>query len=240
MKKAALFLLSVSLFAVSCNFIDGERVRGNGNMKTENRTPGNFTGVKSDGFFDVYLSVGNTNSVKIEGEENLLPLIETYVEGDVLKITTKEGYNIDTRRDMKIFITAPSYTVVQCNGSGNITGETKISSTGTLDVGVFGSGNVKLDVNAPEVEASIAGSGNLNLIGETKRFSSDITGSGDIRAMELKAEEAKATITGSGNTEVYASVKLDVRIVGSGDVRYKGGAAVNTNSVGSGSVKKLD
>jgi hypothetical protein len=213
---------------------------GNGNIKEDSRTPGNFTGVKSYGFFDVYLSVGSTNSVKIVGEENLLPLIETYIDGGVLKITTKEGYNINSTRDMKIYVTAPSFSIIQSNGSGNLVSETKITGDQKLEISVNGSGDVKMDVNAPSVEASVMGSGNMNLVGETQSLSTNILGSGDMRAMDLKAENVKAKITGSGSAEVFASQKLDVDIIGSGDVRYKGGAQVSSNSIGSGSIKKVD
>lgn len=240
MRKIVLSLLSVAFLATSCDFVTGERVKGNGNIKEESRTPGSFTGVKSYGFFDVYLSVGNTNSVKIVGEENLLPLIETYIDGNVLKITTKDGYNINSTRDMKVYITAPSWSVIQSNGSGNLIGETTITGEGKLDISVNGSGDVKMEVNAPSVEAGVMGSGNMSLKGETKSLETNILGSGDMRAMDLKAEEVKAKITGSGSAEVYASTKLNVDIIGSGDVRYKGDAQISTNSIGSGSVRKIN
>ena len=88
--------------------------------------------------------------------------------------------------------------------------------------------------------AEVRGSGNMNLIGDTKSFRGEIVGSGDIRAFELKSEETTVKIVGSGDAEVYSSVKLNVNVAGSGDVRYKGGAQVDSHIAGSGGVKKLD
>ena len=97
-----------------------------------------------------------------------------------------------------------------------------------------------MEVDAPEVSAEINGSGNINLSGQTKKFEGNISGSGDIRAMDLKSEETKVRIMGSGDADVYASVKLDIHVAGSGDVRYKGDAQVNSNIAGSGNVRKVN
>ena len=85
-----------------------------------------------------------------------------------------------------------------------------------------------------------SGSGGMDLSGETKKFSGDVSGSGDIRAMNLKSEESDLQVSGSGNIDVYASIKLDASISGSGDVRYKGDAKVNRSTSGSGDVRKVD
>lgn len=240
MRNFLLLLLSAAVLTGSCRFVSGKRVRGNGNMKTEERSETGFKGVESHGSFDLFVSSGATNAVKIEAEENLLPYIETYVDGDILKIDTKDGYWISTKRSIKIFITAPDYRRIKSFGSGNITGETKITATNKLDLGVTGSADIKMEVDAPSVDADISGSGNIVLNGNTKQFSSTVSGSGDVRAYDLRSEETKVRIAGSGNADVYASVSLDVNVAGSGDVRYKGGGKVNSNIAGSGNVKKVD
>ena len=94
---------------------------------------------------------------------------------------------------------------------------------------------------APEVAAGLSGSGKIKLSGQTQKFSGDVSGSGDIRAMELMAEESNVQISGSGDVDVYSSVKVSANISGSGDIRYKGGAqVVSSNISGSGGVKKID
>lgn len=240
MKKLIVLLLPVIVLSTSCRFIGAKRIRGNGNLQTENRSQTGFTGVESFGSFDVYVSSGTQHAVKIEAEENLLPYIETYLDGSVLKIKSKEGFWLSPDRSIKVFVTSPTYNRIHSYGSGNIVGETKVSSTQKMDLGVTGSADIKLEVDAPEVEADITGSGNLMLSGQTKRFESRVSGSGDVRAMDLQSEETRIRISGSGNADVFASVRLDVNVSGSGDVRYKGGAQVNSNIAGSGSVKKVD
>ncbi|HYF31401.1 MAG TPA: head GIN domain-containing protein [Chitinophagaceae bacterium] len=239
MRKITILSLLAIIVLTSCRYV-GERVRGNGNLKTEDRSAANFTSVSSFGEYDVYLSQGTSYSVRIEAEENLLPYIETIVDGDMLKIRTKEGYWLSNSTDLKIFVSAPAYSKVKTFGSGNILSQGKLNNTSAIELEVAGSGDVKVEVNAPEVRADLQGSGNIDLSGETRTFTGSILGSGDIKAANLKSENANVDITGSGNADVYASVKLDVDIKGSGDVRYRGSAQTSSNVAGSGSVKKVD
>ena len=240
MRNFLLLLASVAVLAGSCRFVGGKRVKGNGNMRTEERPQTGFKGVESYGSFDLFVSNGPTATIKIEAEENLLPYIETHIDNDILKIDTKDGYWLRPQRSVKIFVTAPDYRRIRSYGSGNIIGENKIACTGKLDLGVTGSADIRMEVDAPEVDADISGSGNIQLNGQTKLFHGTVSGSGDVRAYDLKAEETRVRIAGSGNADVYASVSLDVNIAGSGDVRYKGDGKVNSNIAGSGNVKKVD
>lgn len=240
MKNILLFLFISAISFTSCDHMGGERVKGNGDVKTEERQAANFTRISSHGGYDVHLTQGNAYSVKIEGESNLLPYIETAVDEGELKIRTKEGYWLSSKKNMIVYVTAPSFAKVTTMGSGNIISESKLNNTSAMEMEVAGSGDIKVDINAPEVKAELRGSGNIVLNGETRTFGGTVRGSGDIKASGLKAENVDVDIAGSGNADVYASVKLNVEVRGSGDVRYQGGANVSSDIKGSGSVKKMD
>lgn len=241
MRNFLLLMIVAAALVPSCNIFRGERVRGNGNQTTQERNVGSFKSVSSSGSFDIYVSSGTSHAVKVEAEENLLPYIETYVDGGKLYIDTKDGYWLDNKRAMRVYVTSPEFTSIHSSGSGNIIGETKITNPHKLVLSVSGSADIKMEVDAPEVEAEISGSGSINLQGQTKIFETGLSGSGDIRAMNLLAEETKVSITGSGDADVYASVALDVAITGSGDVRYKGGGQLRkSNIAGSGKVTRLE
>ena len=240
MKKWVAFLLLGTLItASSCRFMNGKRIKGNGHVITSDRGLTGFGGVESNGSYDVYVGSGN-HSVKIEGEDNILPYIETYMDGDILKIRTKKGYWLQPDREVRIYVTAPAFNKVHSNGSGNIIGQNKITNNSKMDLSINGSADMNIEVDAPEVEAEINGSGNIHIKGQTKKFKSEVIGSGDVKAMDLLSEETSVKIMGSGNADVYSSVKLNVEVAGSGDVRYKGGAQVNSHIAGSGEVKKVD
>jgi hypothetical protein len=238
MKKIAFALLAAFVLLNACE--DGPRVKGDGNMTTETKTPGDFTGVESHGSFDVYLTQGSSAGVRLEGEQNILSNLDIHIENGILNIDSKDNVWLDPTQPVKIYVTAPSYRRIQNTGSGNMAGQTKLSNDAKMDISSTGSGTMTLDVDAPEIESNVTGSGGVSLSGETKKFSAEVTGSGDLNALNLMTEESNVGVTGSGNISVYSSVKLDARITGSGGVRYKGNAQVNSNTTGSGNVTKVD
>ena len=239
MKKLFVFLFVILVFFSSCRFVTGQRIRGNGNVRTETRSPGNFKSVSSHGSFDVFISSGQ-QAVRIEAEENLLPYIETYVEGYTLHVDTKDNYWLRPGRKVKIFVSSPDYESIRSYGSGDIIGESKITNSSKLELGVNGSANIKMDIDAPEINTETNGSGDIFLKGETKSFEGEIHGSGNIKALDLRSGDATIKIYGSGDADVFVDGKLDVHVAGSGDVNYKGNAQISSSIAGSGRVKKVD
>jgi hypothetical protein len=239
MKKISV-LVAIALMGLSACFWHGHRIKGNGNVITQNKQFGNISGVELHSSFDVYLTQGSPAGVRIEAEENIIPHIEMQVYNDVLNIETENNIWLQPRRRVKIYVTSPVFNSIECSGSGNIRSQTKISSDNKLKVHASGSGDINVDVDAPEIEAGVSGSGGIDLSGETKKIAGDVSGSGNIKAMNLMAEESDLNVSGSGNVQVFSSVKLKVNISGSGDVRYKGDAQVTSNVSGSGSINKVN
>lgn len=240
MKKIIGIALAIVILGTSCVW-DGHRVKGNGNMTTQSKPIGDINGVELHSSFDVILIEGSPSNVKIEAEENIIQYIDLHTENGILNIRTEDNVSLHTNRKIKIYVTAPTFSRIENTGSGDIVSETRISNDSKLNIDLSGSGNLKLDVDAPEVDATVTGSGDIKLSGESKKFRGQVTGSGDIRAMDLLAEEANVQVTGSGGIDVYSSVKVIANISGSGDIRYKGGAqVVSSSDSGSGDLKKVD
>lgn len=240
MKISAYYFLFLAIFfCASCRFMGGKRIEGNGAVTTETKEVGSFSGVSVKGGIDVVLINGN-NNLKIEADENLLEYIIAKNEGGTIEVYSKDGYNLDATSGIKVYATAPSFKKVDISGSGNVTSQSLIKGTDNLNIEIKGSGDVRLEVEAPKVYSGIAGSGSIKLKGRTQDFDVDIKGSGDILCFDLLSENTSVDIAGSGNAEVFASKKLNVDIKGAGDVKYKGTATVTQNIMGAGNIKKVD
>jgi hypothetical protein len=237
-QKVVFVFISVALISFSsCRW---RSVRGNGNVVTETRNEGSFRSVKAAGSFDVYLTQGEGSSIKIETDENLMKYIVTEIKDDVLVIKTKQGVNLRTKNDLKVFLTSPEYQKIEIAGSGNIISESKLSSSEKISFRVAGSGDIKLnEIDAPAVEVKIAGSGKAEASGFTKSVEINVAGSGDVRFSNLKAENAEVHIAGSGNVWVYSSQLLDVHVAGGGDIHYAGNPVnIKKKIAGSGNLIK--
>lgn len=231
--------IALLMMCGACNFMWKETIDGNGNLTSEQRNISPTSGIESRGSFDVVITQGSTESVKVEADANLLPYIITEHDDGNLVIRAKNGVNLSSSHKITVYITTEKLENVELSGSGNISGNGKFTGGDHLKLSIAGTGDISLEVNTPKINSSIAGSGNIILAGETKDSKIDIAGVGDYKAEELKSENVEVHIAGSGSTKVYADATLDVHIAGSGDVYYKGTPNIKSSIAGSGNIKQL-
>jgi len=229
-----IIFLSLSLNAQS--WWSSKKVRGNGKVITKTRTINKFDKVNIGGSFDVNLVAGTEGRITLEGEENLLPYIETTVKNGKLKVQFKENTNIRTTKRLIVTIPFESIDAVSLGGSGNVRVR-KVIKSNEVSISIGGSGNITANIDTNTLKASIGGSGNITLKGNTDNFKCSIAGSGNIKAYNLDAETLKASIAGSGNIQTTVNNKIKATVAGSGSVHYKGNPNnIDTNSVGSGNI----
>ncbi len=228
-----LFLSSAALFAQ-------DKIKGNGNVITKKVTTGSYDKVQVAGFYDVTLVAGNEGTIVVKGEENLLDHVSITVEDGALKIATEKGVKISPSQGHDIVLTVPfeSLSEVSLAGSGDIRSESKIAAS-KFETKLTGSGDIKLTVDAKEVDATVTGSGDMTLKGKTGDFTCRVTGSGDLSAFDLDSEKVSTTVSGSGDCRVWCDGALEARVTGSGDIQYKGDPKTKDTKVsGSGSITK--
>lgn len=239
MRTKILILVAASVFIMSCNFTSGRRVKGDGNLSTQQRSVGDFGEVAAVGGINIVLSNGAAYGVKVSADENLQEYIETKKDGDRLVIKTRDGYRLRSRNKITINVTAPAIRELEVVGSGSIVSDGRLAYNSKLHAAITGSGEMNLDVDAPEVTTRTTGSGDIMLRGTTRRYEAVINGSGSVKSGDLLSENTEVKISGSGNAMVFASKQLGVNISGSGDVAYKGSPAVNQSISGSGSIRQV-
>ncbi len=224
----------------SCHFADGERIRGNGVVKSELRAPGSFSGIEAGGAVDIYVKQDSAVSVKIETDENLLPYIETYVNGEMLVIRNKRGYNLKPTGKIKVYVSAKDIHHFNASGASDIISQNKFVTNENITIDLSGASTAELQLQAPKIDADLSGAGTITLLGQTKDLSVDGSGASNIRCFDMMAENTRVHISGAGDADVFASVTLSVSVSGAGSIRYKGNATVTKDISGAGSVKKVE
>lgn len=221
------------------DWVTGERVQGSGTIKKQSRELAHFTGVSLSLPASVELRIGNAESISIETDDNLLPLIETVIEDGTLKVRpAKKNMNLQART-MKIVIQAKEVDRIALGGSGSI--ESDALRGGKMDFVLGGSGSIVVKgLEAESVKVKVGGSGNFKSgAGNTGRISVSIGGSGDVDVGQVKAREASVSVAGSGEATVWASDVLNMSVAGSGDVNYYGDPKLSKSVAGSGSARRL-
>ena len=217
-----------------------KKVSGNGELTTQKRTVGEFDEVAVTGMMDVQLIEGKEGSLTIEAESNLMEYLETEVENGRLKISVKNGVNLQPSRNRGIKVTVPVEQIyaVDLTGSGNVTSTKRLKSS-NFKVDLTGSGDIDLDLETENLEGRLTGSGDVKLKGKVREFSAKVTGSGDFLASNLTAEEVDAAVLGSGDIQVRVTNSLRARVSGSGDIYYYGNPEKEDfKTTGSGSISK--
>lgn len=231
---AALILIAAATLASGCRW--RKQVRGNGVMITSERQVKTFSQLTNTTPFDVELTPAGRVSVTLQGDENLVRLIQLRHENRRLYISLRPGYNIRGGGKVKIKVAAPELNYIATVGSGDLTTNGTFESDKKIEIKVAGSGTIRAWLDAPEVESEITGSGDIYLEGKTRELSARILGSGNFNGYDMLSEMAEVKITGSGNAHVFASMDLDAKVLGSGDIRYRGEPAVKKSVHGSGKV----
>lgn len=235
MKKTVL-ICSLSLFAfASCNM---NAVKGNGHIVTKSLTQTGFKDIEASSDLEVHLAQGTYN-VKLEGDENIIELVNVRVEGDRLKVGLKDNVSISSGRPVKVFITAPEFREIE--GSGACVFSGKIASSIPISIDLSGACETHMQIDAPKIDVDASGASEIELKGRARDFSVDASGASTTHCFDLLTENTSLEISGGGEAEVFASQSLTVSISGAGDVKYKGNpATVKQDISGAGNVTKAD
>ncbi|MDE3124453.1 MAG: DUF2807 domain-containing protein [Bacteroidota bacterium] len=239
-KLYSIFICSL-FFLVSCNGIFSEKITGNGIITSQQRNISAVKSIKTMGDFDVIVGQDLPEGLTIQADENVMPYIVTEVDNDgTLKIRVKNHFRLDTQTRIQVKVQVENIEGLYIAGSGNITGIDKFTGSNELHAEIAGSGHIQLSVNTPKIYSKIAGTGTIQLQGETKDEVISIAGNGVIKCANLKAENVKIKIAGSGDVYVFSANQLDISIAGSGSVYYTGNPSITQHIAGSGNIKKVD
>jgi hypothetical protein len=228
------FLVVLTVMAYACEST-WNCLRGNGIAGEETRTISGFTGVVSEGEFDVFIVPDSDFAVKLEADENLIQYIRTRVSGNTLILDQGTRKCLRSDNPIRITVYMPGIEYLNLTGSGMITGDNIESDE--LTVHLTGSGLIDLrGLKTGLLDALITGSGEMIFWGETVDSDLDITGSGQVKAFHLESVSCIANISGSGNMEVKVEKLLTAYISGSGSIYYQGNPSVSANITGLGAV----
>lgn len=239
MKNLILFaFLGIIVFATpSCLYFDDDDggffgcIDGDGPIESFEFDLPPFTGVEISGSMDVFISQGPDQSVIVEGQENIVDVIDLDIDNGVWDINFTECVrNYD---DLQVYITIENIDYLKVSGSGSIVGETVMLGE-VMVLRITGSGEMDLGLEYETIDGKITGSGEVDLEGFCEDLEFTISGSGDLNAFGLEAQKADLKISGSGDAEVFVLEILDVQITGSGDVFYRGYPVISADISGSG------
>jgi len=197
----------------------GPSVKGNGNVVEEKRNIRDFDEINVSRGMNVYISQGDKTEVMVRTDENLLDVVETRMEGNVLKVTSNAGIRKATA--LKVFVTLPEITGIKSVAGSNVFSETVLESD-NLELSCSAGSNIKLELNAGDVQASASAGSNIKLSGLAREFKGKASSGANIKAEELKT--SNCDVRSSSGANIWISVKnsLVAQVNSGGNVFYYG------------------
>jgi hypothetical protein len=254
-----LFTLPAALVACTAGILTiAPPVTGSGVIRTEPRPIAGVRAVQFAGIGELDIRQGPAESLSVEADDNILPLIETNVHGDTLTIGTKPGIGQLRPHLLRYHLVVQDLRALAGSGSGSTTmpaletSELKLALSGSgsisldqlqtrsLTLDVSGSGQLQLhQLHTDTLVASLSGSGKMDLDGQALDQSIVISGSGQYAAAALLSKASQVTISGSGVVRVACADSLTAAISGSGNISYTGSPKVDSRLSGSGRIQQV-
>jgi len=192
-------------------------IRGNGQIKTEERPITSFANVDASGAFEIEWQNGSP-AVRITTDENLLPYIENNVSDDTLRLRSRD--HVWPTHGIKVVISSPTRTGAKMRGAVKL---------------------IVKQLSGPTFALESKGASEVILDGTIDRLLADMTGASQLAADGLQAKTAEISTTGAGDADVSVSDTLKVVITGAGKVTYSGNPpTIKKQITGAGSIRHRD
>ena len=214
MKKITAIFFSTCMIAVAgCHWVG---VRGNGNIKTDQRTISAFATVEVSGTFTIEWRNG-APALSITTDENLLPYIDNQVSGDTLRLHPRE--TIWPTHGIKVVISSHTRAGARISGAVQLTA----------------------NLSGPRFAFQSTGASHVTLDGNVDELLADMTGASELNASALQTETAEISTTGAADAEIAVAETLKVAITGAGKVSYSGNpTTIEKHITGAGSIRHKD
>jgi hypothetical protein len=230
MKRKIFMPLLLAVIFSGCVFAQEEQ-----NWPSKTFKSGDFTRIKLDGGFQVYLIQGDECIVTVKSNNSDV-FDNIKIANYQNEVSIQMDASIFKYRRVSLYITFKTLEKLKIEGGVNL------KTNGYLDLNDFdvhieGGANADLNMKAENVKVYGEGGFLFEMKGVAERLDVTIKGAGHVGASELKTKDVSFVVAGFGTGSVYATKTLYAKIEGVGKLRYKGDPKVDQYIDGLGSVK---
>ncbi len=232
---SALVLLVLTLLLASCSWVGGSGV-----VVSETRPVSDFNRVELNGVGELAIVQGETESLTIEAESNIVRRIKTDVQGGTLTIEFTEGIlgKVIPTEPIRYQLSVKDISGLALSGAGRI--YSSQLATSNLELDVSGVGDIIIDyLQAGSLRVNLSGAGTIDLAGFVSDQDVELTTVGNYSAAGLQSQRASIKLSGAGTATLLVIESLQVEISGIGSVNYYGNPNVTSEISGLGKLNYL-
>ncbi len=217
----ALGLLSLATLPACAVTVNGggeeTTISGSGTPAGETRQVSNFHAVVVTGVGELSIQQTGVESLRIEADANVLPLLTSTVSNGTLTLGTKPNTSFQTSEPIRYTLTVKSLDTFEQAGASATT------ATG---------------IASAALAIKLSGTGEVTMRGTVNTLKLDLTGTGSFDGSELSSKTATVVVSGTGHAVVNVSDALDATVSGVGSIEYIGDPNVTSHVSGVGTIHK--
>jgi hypothetical protein len=219
MKKAAIILTAIFIASILGSCIFTGSIKGNGNVVEETRDLGEFSKISVSRGMNVYITQGTSTKVTVKADENLLKVIDTYVDDETLKVSCTKMIRNATSN--KVYVTVTDLENIKSTSGSNIFSEDSLR-TGNLEIKSTAGSNVRLSIETGDLNVSASAGSNIFLKGMAKSVVMKANSGSNIKAGDLQTGNCEVKVSSGANIWIKVQNGLNARASSGGNIWYSG------------------
>ena len=231
MRKNLFLMLAITALGFSTRaqknnkYDDKDRIEGSGNVITKDITLKSFDELDASGVFNLQLSQGDKETLRIEADDNLMDLFIVENEGSTLKISMKKNSHFNSKNQLKVYVTFKTLKSMNLSMVGGTSSDDKLKFNDlTLKNQSVGSVNLNMTLQSLHLENESVGT--LKLSGSADNAVIKSNSVGSVQAGDFVVQKMEIDNNGVGSATVNAEKELKVSDSFLGKVSNKGSATV--------------
>ena len=205
--------------------------------KTETRNLSNFKGIKVSTGIDLYITMGNTEEVRIVADDDIIDKIITEVKDGTLRIYMKQSNNWfnwnNGNQTRKAYVTVKELQEIEASSGSDVKSENTLTGE-NLKVHASSGSDVAIDVIYKSVRVDTSSGSDAKLTGKVKTLEAEASSGSDINAKELESKICKVNVSSGSDATVNVADELYANASSGADVNYYGNPQVKDINESSG------
>ena len=204
---------------------DKDRIEGSGNVITKDIAIKSFDELDASGVFNLQLSQGDKESVRIEADDNLMDLFTVENDGSTLTIKMKKNSNFNSKKQLKVYVTFKNLKSMNLGMVGGTSSDEKLKFA-DLKLKNQSVGSVSLNMTLQTLNMENQSVGSVKLEGSADNAVVKNNSVGSINAGNFVVQKMDIENNGVGSATVNAEKELKYTDSFLGKVSNRGNATV--------------
>lgn len=233
MQKIKMLSMVAAVMFCTAALSQTTNIEPSGNVVTKDFPVNSFDAIKAAGLYELILTQGITETVKVEADDNMQQYFTVTNNGSQLVIDMPglrdKNFNVHSNKDKsknikwKVYVTFKTLKSIDVSVIGNVHSESTVK-VDAFDINSKNVGNINLNLNTTKLSVNNQGVGNITLEGTATNAEIRNSGVGQFEGDNLVVQTMNIANTGVGDAHVNVQKNITIKQSFLGKVSNKGAA----------------